>query len=199
MDDNQNKDRQSGYDKSTFGPVGHDTYQKDSFGQDGNRTYHHDSYNYSQKYSGQQNPFGQTGSGRQYPPDGGAFYHSGEPPRGMGFGIASMVLGIIAIVLSCSCMNIPLAVIAVIFGIIHVCRHTGSNGFAIAGTVTAIVSVILTVILTVILYVTGITSSSWFYNEYLPFTDGIYDDDDIYDYDDYEDYFDGKDYEGVDF
>lgn len=207
MDEKQNGRNQSGYDRNTFGQVGRDSYQRDTFGQGERASMYQDSYNYSQKYSGQQNQLGQPRVGQsnaqfqQTPPDGGAFYHSGEPPQGMGFGIASMVLGIVSIVLFCTCINIPFAIVAIIFGIVHICRHTGNNGFAIAGIVTSIVSVILTVILTIVLYTMGINSaSSWIYNEYLPFYDEFYNDYDSYDYeDDYDGYFDGNDYDGVDF
>ena len=41
------------------------------------------------------------------------------PSGGRGFGIASMVLGIISLVLFFSFVNIPLAILAIIFGIIH--------------------------------------------------------------------------------
>lgn len=195
MDEKRNSENQSGYDQSTFGKVN-------------GSSYHQDSYHYSQKYNGQQNLFGQQRSGQshaqfqQTPPDGGAFYHSGEPPRGMGFGIASMVLGIISIVLFCTCINIPFAILAVIFGIFHLTRRTGNNGFAIAGIVTACVSMILTAILTVAIYVLGINSAAGLYNGYFPFGDYFYDDYGDYYYDDdydYDDYFDRDEFEGVDF
>ena len=211
MDEKQNGRNQSGYDQDTFGQVNRDPYgQKAGSGQGQGNSYHQDSYNYSQKYNGQKNWFGQQESGQswsqyqQTPPDGGAFYHSGEPPRGMGFGIASMVMGIIAIVLSCMCINIPIAIVAIIFGIVHIIRRTGSNGFAIAGIVTSVISVILTVILTIVISIMGVNSASgWIYNEYFPFEYyNRYSDDSYYDYDDYDDYddyFDGNGYEGVDF
>lgn len=204
MDEKQNGRNQSGYDQKTFGETSRGSYQKDTFGQGQRDSSYQDSYNYSQKYNGRQGTFGQPGTGSshaqygQAPPDGGAFYHSGQPPQGMGFGIASMVLGIMAIVLSCFCINIPVAIVAIIFGIVHISRRTGNNGFAIAGIVTSIVSVILTVILTIVLYVMGVNSAaSWlYYDGYLPFEYNMQDD---YDgYDDYEDFFDGNEYEGVD-
>lgn len=210
MDEKQNGKNQSGYDQKTFGQVNRDPYGQNNFNQATGNSNRYDSYNYSQKFSGQQGAFGQPGTGQshaqfgQRPPDGGAFYHSGEPPRGMGFGIASMVLGIVSLVLFCTCINVPLAIVAVIFGIVHVARHTESNGFAIAGIVTSIISVILMVILAIVLYISGVNSAAtWLYNGYFPFEDGIYDHYDYYDgyeyEDDYDDYFDGKDYEGVDF
>lgn len=44
------------------------------------------------------------------------------PSGGRGFGIASMVLGIISLVLFFSFVNIPLAILAIIFGIIQLTR-----------------------------------------------------------------------------
>ena len=211
MDGRQDRDNQSGYDQDTFGRVGAGTAQSGTYGQESRR----DSYNYSQKYNGTQGALGQPLRGEsraqygQKPPDGGAFYHSGEPPQGMGFGIdslfmpaiASMVLGILALVLFCFCINIPVAIMAVIFGIIHICRHTGNNGFAIAGIVTSVVSVILTILLTIVLYFMGVNSAStWIYDGYYPFGNYFYEDPGDYDFDGYDDYFDGDDdFEGIDF
>lgn len=112
--------------------------------------------------------------------DGGSFYHSSSQPGGNGFGIASMVLGILALVFFCGCINIPLAIISIIFAIIHINRKTGSIGFAIAGIVTSTISVILTVIMIVGFMYAGIGTTSWMYSETLPF-EYFMDDDDYYD------------------
>ena len=39
-----------------------------------------------------------------------------EQEPGVGFGIASLVLGIISLLLFCTCINIPLAILAIVFG-----------------------------------------------------------------------------------
>ena len=135
-------------------------YDKDTFGE----------VNRDQWQSGQQTP----------PPDGGSFYHSSSQSGGNGFGIASMVLGILALVFFCGCINIPLAIISIIFAIIHINRKTGSIGFAIAGIVTSTISVILTVIMIVGFMYAGIGTTSWMYSETLPF-EYFMDDDDYYD------------------
>lgn len=137
-------------------------YDKDTFGE----------VNRDQWQSGQQTP----------PPDGGSFYHSSSQPGGNGFGIASMVLGILALVFFCGCINIPLAIISIIFAIIHINRKTGSIGFAIAGIVTSTISVILTVIMIVGFMYAGIGTTSWMYSETLPF-EYFMDGDDYFDYD----------------
>lgn len=63
-------------------------------------------------------------------------------PKQHGFGIASMVLGIIAVVLFFSLLNIPLAILAIIFGILQLTKKDG-KGMAIAGIITGAVSMIL--------------------------------------------------------
>lgn len=68
-----------------------------------------------------------------------------ERKSGNGFGIASLVLGLISLVLFCTCINIPLAILAIIFGIIQLVRG-GNKGMAIAGTATGVVSIIALVV-----------------------------------------------------
>lgn len=70
---------------------------------------------------------------------------SGIQNAGQGFGIASMVCGIISLVLFCSCLNIPLAVIALVFGIIQLTKAGTSKGMAITGIITACLSILLLV------------------------------------------------------
>lgn len=62
--------------------------------------------------------------------------------QGQGFGIASMVLGIISLVLFCTCINFLLGLLALIFGIIQIVRYE-KKGLAIAGIVTSAVSFVL--------------------------------------------------------
>ena len=65
-----------------------------------------------------------------------------------GLAIASMVLGIVALVLSCCFyfISIPCAIIAVILGAVSLKGHKPGKGMAIAGLVTAIISLIPAVI-----------------------------------------------------
>lgn len=60
-----------------------------------------------------------------------------------GFGIASMVLGILSLVLFCACINIPLAIVAIIFGILQLTNRGTKKGMAIVGIVTAVLSMVL--------------------------------------------------------
>ena len=62
-----------------------------------------------------------------------------------GFGIASMVLGIISLLLFCSCINVPTAVISIIFAIIVLkeSKEKTYRRMAIAGLITSILSVVM--------------------------------------------------------
>ena len=176
MDDKQYRANQTGYDKDTFGEVNRGQYTSGQSGTQG--TYSQSVY----EQNTQQNAYGQNGQNTGQTQDGGSFYHSSSQPSGNGFGIASMVLGILALVFFCGCINIPLAIISIIFAIIHINRKTGSIGFAIAGIVTSTISVILTVIMIVAFMYYGVGTTSWMYSETMPF-EYFMDDDDYFDYD----------------
>ena len=154
MDEKQYRDNQPGYDTDTFGTVNEKREQT-----------------YGQSYA------------HQTDTDGGSFYHSSSQPGGNGFGIASMVLGILALVFFCGCINIPLAIISIIFAIIHMSRNADGKGFAIAGIVTSVISVILTVIMIVVVYIAGVGTTSWMYSETLPFEYFTEGEDDYIDFD----------------
>lgn len=85
-----------------------------------------------------------------------------------GFGIASMVLGIIALVLFFSFVNIPLAILSIIFGIIQLTRKA-PKGMAISGIVMSTISLFLLVIFWACMFVsdarTETTDSSTYYYE----------------------------------
>ena len=80
------------------------------------------------QYAGQPYVHGQPNSYRQ--------------PKQNGFGIASMVLGIIAVVLFFSLINVPLAILAIIFGIIQLTKKK-AQGMSAAGIITGTLSLIL--------------------------------------------------------
>ena len=65
------------------------------------------------------------------------------------FGIVSMILGIVALVFFCSCINLPLAVIAIILGIIQLVRPESKKGMAITGIITSAASILLFIIMIV--------------------------------------------------
>lgn len=97
------------------------------------------------------NPYGDNTYGNQYNQyqnNGNPYVNNGPTVGptgkkiGTGFGIASMVLGILALCTFCACINIPLAILAIIFGIIQLVAYE-KKGFAIAGIITAVLSIIL--------------------------------------------------------
>lgn len=158
MDEKDYRENQSGYDKDTFG----DTSR--NFGEQG-------------QYS--QNLYGQNRQKESYSQN---VYGQDRQPQSNGFGIASMVLGILALVFFCACINIPLAIVSIIFAVIHINRKTGSTGFAIAGIVTSVISMILTAVMIVFLNVAGFAVSSLMSAETLPYIMEDYYGDEFYDY-----------------
>lgn len=103
----------------------------------------------------------QDGSG-SYSYQGTSYQNYEEPVQeNMGFGIASMVLGIISLVLFCTCCNLLLAVLAIVFGIIHLVRCKSGKGFGIAGIVTAALSII-----SFFVYIFAFAGSSVFQEEF---------------------------------
>lgn len=126
---------------------------------------------------------------------------SGQRGNDVGFGIASMILGIVSVLLFCTCLNWITAILAIIFGIIQIVKKK-ERGFAIAGIITAGISLVLWGVLYMALALgmseAGIDSLEEFYQDYY---NGYYDDPydsydyfDPYDYYDYYDYYDGYDY-----
>ena len=62
-----------------------------------------------------------------------------------GLSIASMVLGIVSVVLCCFVyISIPCAILAIIFGIVG--KNKGGKGFAITGLVLGIIALALVVL-----------------------------------------------------
>lgn len=124
-----------------------------------------------------------------------------------GFGIASMILGIISLLLFCTCINWITGILAIIFGIIQFTKRS-AKGFAVAGIITAALSILFAILLYAGLAVgmarEGLSYDDFYdsyydnyYDEYFnDYYDGYYDDyDSYYDYyDDYYDYYD--DYDG---
>lgn len=119
----------------------------------GNSNANNNTYGNYNAYGNQNgsNPYGDNAYGNQYNQyqnNGNPYVNNGPTVGptgkkiGTGFGIASMVLGILALCTFCACINIPLAILAVIFGIIQLVAYE-KKGFAIAGIITAVLSIIL--------------------------------------------------------
>ena len=106
---------------------------------------------YGQPAGGQnynQNGYGQSNGGVNYNQNGYNQTGYNQPPYGAatksdstGFGIASLVLGIISIFTFFCCINYILAVIAIVLGIVQIVKSS-KKGLAIGGIVTAVISII---------------------------------------------------------
>ena len=67
--------------------------------------------------------------------------------RGNGFAIASLILGILSIALFCTCINVVLSALSLIFGIIYLASYVPEKkGLAITGIILAAASIIMLII-----------------------------------------------------
>ncbi len=73
---------------------------------------------------------------------GASVYQGEAQSKDPVFGIVSMTLGIVSLALFCSCCNILLAILAIIFGILQLTKPGQQKGMAIAGIVTASLSIL---------------------------------------------------------
>jgi hypothetical protein len=110
-----------------------------------------------------------------------------KPEGGIGFGITALVLGIIALITFCTfCVNVPCAILAIIFGIIQLVRGNG-KGLAIGGLITAGFSLVAMIVFWVVVGI-GMPKmsdmSDW--DSYMKQYENQLDNND-YDYDDSED------------
>lgn len=90
--------------------------------------------NYNPNGYGQQ-PYNQAPYGQPYQP------RMATKSDTTGFGIASLVLGIISIFTVFCCINYILAIIAIVFGIVQIVKSS-RKGLAIGGIVTAVISIV---------------------------------------------------------
>ncbi len=105
------------------------------------------SYGQQPEYS-QQNYNQQQGYGQQNYQN---YQHNGPDyaQPSSGFGIASMVCGIIALITCCVwCACVPLAVVSIVLGILQI-QKGNAKGMAIAGIVCSAIALILLLVLTV--------------------------------------------------
>ena len=140
-------------------------------------------------YAGMQNPNGMNTGGAYagMPNENGM--NPGMPQQkqkgdGRGYGIASLILGIVSVLLFCTCINWVTAILAVIFGIIQITKNK-EHGLAIGGIITAAVSMVLSVVLYLAMWFgmtnAGITYEDLLYDQY----------DDSYDSDGSDAWYDG--------
>ena len=124
----ENPSNQNGVDQQTYGNTsyGDTSYGNTSYGNTnyGDTNYGNSGYDNAQ--------YGQPAYG-QVP---------GEKGTGTGMGIASLVLGILALVTSCCCINYILEILSIIFGIIQLVKNQ-QKGLAIAGIVCSGISLLV--------------------------------------------------------
>lgn len=118
-------------------------YSQVNYDQNANTANDYSQTGYSQQIQYQQ-PYGQ-----QYQQPGMATKNDGT-----GFGIASLVLGIISIFTGFCCINYILAVLAIIFGIVQIVRSK-QKGLAIGGIITAAISIVGATIFWIFVSVAG--------------------------------------------
>lgn len=115
-------------------------------------------------------------------------YEEQQKGDSIAFGIASMILGIIALLFFCTGCNILLAILAIVFGIIQLVKNK-QKGMAITGIITGTLGILASVFFWIIMLFSIGTS----YDDYDDFYDYYYDDYNDY-YDDYYDDWDGSYY-----
>lgn len=100
---------------------------------------------------------------------------------GNGLGIASLVLGIISLVLFCTCANFLTGILAIVFGIVQLVRG-GNKGMPITGIVTSAISIIACVIYWVAMMGSSATYS-YLYSDPSSYMEEFYEDELEYDFD----------------
>lgn len=145
-----NGSRENSAQPSELGPQQSEAVSGDTFNQqnvysqpaDGQQNaYDQQSGYYQQGANNQQGVYTQNTYDNYY-----ASADAQQPEGGSGFGIASLVLGILALITFCTiCMNIPLAILAIIFAIIQLVKGNG-KGLAIGGLITSGLSIVACIV-----------------------------------------------------
>lgn len=104
---------------------------------------------------------------------------------GVILGIVSMILGLVSVLLFCTCINFFTAIAAIILGIIQITKHK-EKSFAVVGIVTSVISIIMAIFLFFVLGLGAMESETDSYDEF--YYDEYYDEE-YYDEEFYEDYF----------
>jgi len=132
--------------ESSQQPVETQTYyggQQVNGGQPGEHPQAYGGQNQHTQTTGYAEPvFQQQGSNAQYQQES----NSTMSAESGGFGIASMICGIISLLACCLwCISVPLAVISIVLGILQICKGTG-KGMAIAGIVCSAIGLFPTLL-----------------------------------------------------
>ena len=109
-----------------------------------------------------------------------AGYNYGQPngnnkSESEGFGIASLILGIITVLLFCTCISWITGILAIIFGILQLVKGS-KKGMAVVGLITGGIGLVASIILYILIFFTGLGSYSSYNDIYDHIYDDIYDD-----------------------
>ena len=125
-------------------------------------------YNYGQSNGGTDYGYGQPNSKVGY-------QHESNKSESEGFGIASLVLGIITALMFCTCISWITGILAIIFGILQLVKGN-KKGMAIVGLITGGIGFVVSIILYILIFFTGLGSYSSYNDIYDHIYDDIYDD-----------------------
>ena len=112
--------------------------------------------------------------------NGGTDYNYGQSngnnkSESEGFGIASLVLGIITALMFCTCISWITGILAIIFGILQLVKGN-KKGMAIVGLITGGIGFVVSIILYILIFFAGFGSYSNYNDIYNHIYDDIYDD-----------------------
>ena len=129
-------------------------------------------YNYGQSNGGTDYGYGQSNDS--------AGYNYGQPngnnkSESEGFGVASLILGIITVLLFCTCISWITGILAIIFGILQLVKGN-KKGMAIVGLITGGIGFVVSIILYILIFFAGFGSYSNYNDIYNHIYDDIYDD-----------------------
>ena len=129
-------------------------------------------YNYGQSNGGTDYGYGQSNDS--------AGYNYGQPngnnkSESEGFGIASLILGIITVLLFCTCISWITGILAIIFGVLQLVKGN-KKGMAIVGLITGGIGFVVSIILYILIFFAGFGSYSNYNDIYNHIYDDIYDD-----------------------
>lgn len=140
-------------------------------------------YNYGQSNNSTDYNYGQSNDSAGYnygQSNNSADYNYGQPngnnkSESEGFGIASLILGIITVLLFCTCISWITGILAIIFGILQLVKGN-KKGMAVVGLITGGIGLVASIILYILIFFTGLGSYSSYNDIYDHIYDDIYDD-----------------------
>ena len=132
-------------------------------------------YNYGQANDSAGYNYGQTNGSTEYNYGQPAGRYGSNKSESEGFGIASLVLGIITALLFCTCISWITGILAIIFGIIQLVKGN-KKGMAIVGLITGGIGFAASIILYILIFFTSLGSYSNYDDIYNHIYDDIYDD-----------------------